>query len=180
MMLNLNEDDLKQAIAAKAADALLAEDDELSALIGKEVTKRVDVIFRDRAEVQIQTAIDQAIKDGLTREFQRVNSWGQSEGPKTTIRAELEKVASIYWSAKVDKNGKPAPSDYGTTTRAEYLMTQICAEDFSAAMKQAALNITGALKDGLRNQMGKQMDELLNGFFHIKSLQDQGKVEKPY
>lgn len=51
---------------------------------------------------------------------------------------------------------------------------------FSAAMKQSALNVTGALKDGLRNQIGQQMDVLLNDLFRIKSLQDQGKVEKPY
>jgi hypothetical protein len=47
-------------------------------------------------------------------------------------------------------------------------------------MRQSAQNITGALKDGLRNQMAYQMDQLLEGLFRIKSLQDQGKVEKPY
>jgi len=59
-------------------------------------------------------------------------------------------------------------------------MTQACAEDFSVAMKQHVTNVTGALKDGLRNEIAKQMDGMLSELFRVKSLQDQGKVEKPY
>lgn len=180
-MLNIDEEDLKAAIVAKAADAILRHDDDLSHLIGKEVQKRVNAIFVDRAEAQIQAAIDAAVANSFDAQYQRVTSWGQPDGEVTTIRKQLEKTVASYWSAKVDtKTGKPSSSDYSSVTRAEYLMTQICAEDFSAAMKQSALNVTGALKDGLRNQICQQMDLLLNGLFHIKSLQDQGKVEKPY
>lgn len=59
-------------------------------------------------------------------------------------------------------------------------MTQICAKDFSDEMKGHAVNITGALKDGLRTQLAKHMDEMLNDLFRVKSLQDQGKAEKPW
>ena len=59
-------------------------------------------------------------------------------------------------------------------------MTKICAEDFSKQIQQSVANVTGALKDGLRNQLANQMDTMLNDLFKIKSLQDQGKVEKPY
>jgi hypothetical protein len=78
------------------------------------------------------------------------------------------------------KSGKPTESSYSSVSRAEFLMTQICAQDFSETMKQHALNVTGALKDGLRNQLATQMDGMLSGLFHVKSLQDQGKVEKPW
>jgi len=40
--------------------------------------------------------------------------------------------------------------------------------------------VTGGLKDGLRNQLAKQIDGLLDELFRIKSLQDQGQVAKPY
>ncbi|MNH42194.1 hypothetical protein D3C79_1038450 [compost metagenome] len=59
-------------------------------------------------------------------------------------------------------------------------MTKICAEDFSKEMQQHVTNVTGSLKDGLRKQMANQMDALLNDLFKVRSLQDQGKVEKPY
>lgn len=180
-MLNINENDLKAAIVERATDEILRQDDDLSSLIAAEVKKRLDAIFVARAEAQIQAAIDEAIQSGFEREYQRVNPWGTPEGEKTSIRKELEKTINGYWSAKVDsRTGKAGGSDYNAVTRAEYLMTQICAKDFSDEMKGHALNITGALKDGLRTQLAKHMDGMLNDLFRVKSLQDQGKVEKPW
>jgi hypothetical protein len=180
-MLNINEDDLKAAIVEKAADSILADDQDLSTLVAKEVKKRLDKIFLERAEAQIQNAIDSAVVDSFNFEYQRVNNWGEAVGEKTTIKQRLDLIITGYWSAKVDaKTGKPSDSSYSSVTRAEYLMTTICAEDFTETMKQQVANITGALKDGLRNQMAKSMDNILQDLFKIKSLQDQGKVEKPY
>lgn len=180
-MLNINEDDLKAAIVQKAADEILRQDDDLTAIIRKEVQSRLDKIFVASAEAQIQAAIATAVDGAFEREYQRVTSWGEAEGPKTSIRKELEKTVDGYWGAKVDpRSGKPTDSNYNSVTRAEYLMTQVCAENFSDAMKQNVQNVTGALKDGLRNQLAKQMDHMLDELFRIKSLQDQGKVEKPY
>ena len=180
-MLNINEDEIKAAIVQKAADEILRQDDGLTEMIRKEVKSRMDKIFADSAEAQIESMINDAIKEGFNHEYQRVTQFGEPNGPKTTIRNELEKTVSGYWTAKVDaKTGKPSTSDYSSVTRAEYLMTQICAEDFSNTMKQNVQNVTGALKDGLRNQLAKNMDYMLDELFRIKSLQDQGKVEKPY
>src|SRR5690625_348106 len=180
-MLSNNAQDLKDAIVQKAADEILQTDDDLSALIAKEVRARLDKIFIERAEAQIEAAIDEAVKEAFEREYQRITAWGEPEGEKTSIRKELEKTVSSYWSARVNpQSGKTTDSTYSSVTRAEYLMTQICAEDFSEAMKQGALSVTGSLKDGLRGHIAKQMDQLLDSLFHVKSLQDQGKVEKPY
>lgn len=180
-MLNINEQDLKEAIAQKAADEILSEDNDLTNMIAKEVKSRLDKIFIDRAEAQIQAAIDQAVQTAFDREYQRVTSWGEADGPKTSIRAQIDKVINGYWSEQVNaKTGKPNDGYGDKVTRAEYLMTQMCAKDFSAQMRQDALNITGALKDGLRNQMAEVMDKTLNELFNVKSLQDQGKVKKPY
>jgi hypothetical protein len=180
-MLNINEDDLKAAIVEKATEEILRQDDDLSELISKEVNSRLDKIFNHRASAQIEAAINDAIKNSFDREYQKITQWGEPTGPKTTIRAELEKTVSGYWSAKVEaKNGRPTSSDYNSVTRAEYLMTQVCAQDFSEGMKSAVISVTGALKDGLRNHLAAQMDNMLSELFHVRSLQDQGKVEKPY
>lgn len=179
-MLNINEDDLKKAIVEKAADELLRQDDDLSGMVSAEVSRRIQKIFVDRVDAQIAAAVDEAVNKGFDTEYQRVNQWGQPEGEKTTVRAQLDKLISGYWTQKVDRrSGKPSEG-YGATTRAEYLMTQICAENFSEEMKKHALNIAGHLKDGLRGQMANVMDGMLNELFRVKSLQDQGKVEKPY
>lgn len=179
-MLNINEEDLKAAIVQSAADSLLSDDHDLSSMVAKEVKSRLDKIFIDRAEAQIRAAIDEAVNNAFEREYQRVTSWGEPAGPKTTIRDELLKTVSAYWSQGVDPRTGAATEHYGKITRAEYLMTQVCAKDFSEGLKSSVQSVTGALKDGLRIQLAKTMDEMLNELFHIKSLQDQGKVEKPY
>lgn len=179
-MFNINEEDVKKAIVEKAADEILRQDDDLSGMVHAEVSRRIQKIFVERVDAQIAAAVDDAVKKGFDTEYQRVNNWGQPEGEKTTIREQLDKLIGSYWTTKVDaRSGKPSDG-YGTTTRAEYLMTQICAENFSEEMKKHATNIAGHLKDGLRNQMATQMDALLDGLFRVKSLQDQGKVEKRY
>jgi hypothetical protein len=180
-MLNINEAEVQDAIVQSAVQELLGDDSHLSGIIAKEVKARIDKIFLERANAQIASAIDEAIKDSFNREYQRVTQWGEASGPKTSIKAELQKTIDGYWSARVEtRTGKPADSSYNSISRAEYIMTQICAEDFSETVKQSVLNVTGALKDGLRIQLGKQMDNMLSELFHVKSLQDQGKVEKPY
>lgn len=180
-MLNINEDDLKTAIVAQVADQLLSEEADLSSMVDKEIKNRIDKIFDERVTSQIQKAIDETVSGSFEREYRRVNQWGDQEGPATTLRKELEKTVTAYWTAKVNSsNGEKATSDYNAVPRAQWLMTKICAEDFSKHMQQHAANVTGALKDGLRNQLAQHMDQMLNGLFTVKSLQDQGKVEKPY
>lgn len=180
-MLNINEKDLMAAIVDKASDEILRHDDDLTEMVSQEVKKRVDKIFADRAQEQIQEAIDAAVANSFEQEYRRVTAFGEPEGAPTTIRKELERTVSAYWSAKVcPRSGKSTDSSYNSVTRAEYLMTQVCAEDFTKAVKESAANVTGALKDGLRNQLAGHMDQMLNQLFNVKSLQDQGKVEKPY
>jgi len=186
MDLNIDHSKLEEAIVAQAVDQILGKDE------GEQFTRylrdirtgveaRIDKLFADRADAMIQDALDSAIKDGFEREYQRVNQWGKREDAGTTsISKELERLVTSYWGERVDRNGKPTDSTYNALTRAEYLMTQICAEDFSKAMKESAVQVTGALKDGMRNQLATHTDQLLNDLFKVKSLQDQGKVEKPY
>lgn len=180
-MLNINEEEIKKAIIEQAANQIVDNDSDLSHMVGLEVEKRVEKIFKERATAQIEAAIDAAIKESFNHEYQKVTQWGEPAGPKTTIRKELEKTVSGYWTAKVDaKTGKPSTSDYSSVTRAEFVMTQICADDFTKFTKEAAANVAGALKDGLRNQMAGQMNIMLDSLFRVKSLQDQGKVTMPY
>jgi len=179
-MLNINEEDLKAAIVDKAANEILRYDDDLSSMVRAGVKERLDKIFAERVNAQIHQQIDEAVLNLFNHEYQRVTAWGQPEGEPTTMRKELEKTVTNYWSAKVDARTGKADGGYNSVSRAEYLMTQICAEDFTAHVRGAAVNVTATLKDGMRNQMAKVMDQILSELFHVKSLQDQGKAPKPY
>ena len=187
MDFNLDPKKLEVEIVRQAVDQLFGEDEGEAYSryldgIRTNINTRIDKLFADHADKLIQDALNTAIKDGFNREYSKVNNWGErKDAGTTTIAKELDRLIGRYWSERLDMNGKPTESTYGATlTRAEYLMTQICADDFTAAMKDSVVNVTGALKDGMRNQLAKQMDQTLDGLFKIKILQDQGKVEKPY
>ena len=114
-------------------------------------------------------------KAGFEREYQRVDSFGSPTGEKTTIRAELEKLISGYWNAKVDDQGKPSDAYYAKATRAEWLMAKMCAADFQGEMKQHVVNLGAGLKDSLRNELRSTLDRLLGEVFHVRSATDQAE-----
>jgi hypothetical protein len=134
---------------------------------------RVDKLWKDVAEQRIRSEIELAISSGLEREYIKVDSFGQQKGPKTTIRAELEKQIGGYWNEKVDRHGKPS-SGYGADlTRAEWMMTQLVASDFQGEMKQHVVNVGGALKDQLRLSLHGTINELVSGVFKVNSVGDR-------
>lgn len=184
MDFKFDQGKLEEEVVRQAVNALFDKDDgdgfsRLLKQIREKVDSKIDVLFEETAEKLIQDTVDTVVRDGFNREYIKRDQWGKPQ-ETTTISKELEKLISSYWSDKVDTNGKPTASSYGGVTRAEYLMTQICAADFSEAMKQSVTNVTGHLKDELRNKLARQMDSMLDGLFKVKSLQDQGKVEKSY
>ncbi len=171
--MELDKQRIENAIVEQVATDFVNEE-HLSQKIHSEVNKRIDRLFKDSADAQIQAAINEAIKDGFDREYCRVTSWGEREGEPTTIRKQLEKLISGYWNEKVDRQGKPTSySGSDCATRAEWLMTQLVAADFKGAMQQHVVNLAGSLKDGLRNELHKTVNQLLTGCFHVKSLDDQ-------
>lgn len=178
-MINLDESKIEKLAVDEIAERLI-DSESLYNKVHEKIDQKIDAIFAEKVESLINDAADAAFKNGFEREFQPVTQWGEPKGEKTSIKNELEKLTSKYWSQKVDQNGRPMDSNYNAVTRAEYLMTKICAEDFSKLMRESALNVTGSLKDNFRSQIAKHVDELLNSLFKVKSLQDQGKVEKPW
>ena len=179
-MLNIDEVALKESIAERVADRMIDEESIIDA-VNKKINDRISNLFADRVDAIVNSAIDTAISHGLDREYQRINQWGEPQGSPTTIKSELQKMIGDYWSARVSTaNGKSTDSTYNTVSRAEYVMMTVCGDKFSEDMKKVSLNIAGHLKDGLRVQMAKHMDDVLNELFRVKSLMDQGKVDKPY
>lgn len=173
-MININEEELKKVIVDQVVDELV-HSDGISGIVTHEVTKRIDKIFDEQVEKIIEASVKKAIDEGFERQYQRVNSWGQAEGEPTSISKELERLINTYWSDKVDARSGKVSSGYGAITRAEFVMMQICSDDFSGKMKQAAADITGDLKDGLRAKLMQNTNSILDDLFRVKSLGDQNK-----
>lgn len=171
--MELNQQRIEDAIVSEVADKIIGEEDIWNRA-KRAIDDRINKHFVEKADALIAQAIEDAIKDGFDREYQRVSSWGEPTSPKTTIRKELEKLISGYWNTMVDRNGKPDASSYGNKlTRAEWVMAQMVADDFKGNMKQHVINIGGSLKDHLRKELHETTNRLLHDVFHVKSTDDQ-------
>ena len=171
--MQINQERIEAAIVEEAVQHLVSED-EFANRIKRAVDARIDALFKEKADAQIEAAINDAIRNGFDREYCRVTSWGEKDGAPTTIRKELDKVIGDYWNAKVGNDGKTATNSYGATiTRAEWVMSKIVADDFNAQMRQHVVNIAGGLKDNLRRSLHETVNGLLSGVFKVKSVDDE-------
>ncbi len=171
--MELDQARIEDAIIAEVASKLVGDDD-LYSRVKNAVDVRIEKHFCDAADAQIRKAVDAAISAGFDHEYQRVSTFGEKIGGKTTIRAELERLIGGYWNERVDKQGKPTTSTYDNPpTRAEWVMMQMVAADFRDGMKQHVVNIGGALKDKLRTELHETINRLLADVFHVRSVSDQ-------
>ena len=143
--MQIDQEKIEAEIIEQAV-AEIVNSEHLNGLAQKAVTERINAIFKNTAEKQIEDAVSAAIKEGFERPYTKVDSFGKPQGEPTTISAQLEKQIAGYWNQVVDKQGKPVEGgSYATFgTRAEWVMAQMVADDFKGQMKQLAVNIGGA------------------------------------
>lgn len=166
--LTFDTDAIREAIIDRAAESILSDWDYTSAMRA-DIRDKVDAIFRKKADEEIAAAVTETTRAAFDREYQRHDGFGDKKGAPTTIRKELERLASDYWAARVDRSGKPANDSYNSTSRAEWMMAQICGESFSKDMKQHVVNATAQLKDGLREQLHQHTNVMLNDLFRVRT-----------
>jgi hypothetical protein len=169
--MELSTERIEAAVIAEVSEKIL-DNDEIFDRAKKAIEHRVDALWKTTVKEKLQAEVDALVLRGLDHSYTRVDSFGCKVGDATTVRAELEKLIGGYWSARVDRNGKPSDSSYGTTSRAEWQMTQLVAANFSDEMKQHIVNIGGALKDGLRSELHSTVNKLLSEVFHVRSVED--------
>lgn len=168
---------IEAAVVREVADNLIGSD-ALWERVKSDIKTRMDNLWADVVEARLKDEIQKAITEGFERSYCRVDVYGRPQGSPTTISAELQRLVAGYWNERVDRNGKPDSSTYGTTyTRAEWVMMQMVTEKFSADMKQHVVNLGGALKDGLRAELQTTVNRLLSEVFHVKSLGDMSVKE---
>ncbi len=171
-MMQIEQEAIEQAIVAQAVDQIIANDD-LYARVKTGIDQRLDNAFAGKVRETIDASIDRVIKDGFEREYSKYDSFGRPTGAPTSIAKELERLIGSYWKDRVGKDGKPSDSSYNTTSRAEWLMMTICADEFSKEMKQHVVNVGGALKDHFRAVLNAHVAGMLSEVFHVQSEGDR-------
>lgn len=172
--MQIDQEKIEAAIVREAADNII-HDDAIYERVKRDIDARVEKLFSDRVEKAITDKIDGMVLAGFDAPYTKRDGFGRPLGEPTTISAELERAIQGYWTSRVDKQGKPTDSSYSSTTRAEWLMLQICADDFQKEVKQHVINVAGHLKDGFRLQLNETVNTLLSEMFKVRSLDDQAR-----
>lgn len=174
--MDINLEKIEAAVVAEVTDSVLTESG-IAAKLDKLLQERVDALFAATAERRVSEIIERAVQEGFDHEYLKLDSFGRQVGESTTIRKELEKSVRDYWSTPVDSQGKPEKRDsWGDkTTRAQWVMVQVCGKDFAETLKAQMVNVTAGLKEGLRAEMRKWIDTSLGELFHVRTEQDKAE-----
>lgn len=182
--MNLNIDEIREAVIAKVSSEVLGGCDVESIVqerIEKMCMQKVNEIFAKEATAQIAQAIDTAVKGALDQPYFRVDGFGKQNGESTTIRKSIEDILSSFWTTRVDpSNGKPIDMDrdyYGKkVTRAEYIMMESSAGSFKEIVQRNAIDMCGAMKDGLRTQLFAATKEIMDSLFRVSTKGDKEPI----
>jgi hypothetical protein len=174
--MEFNIEKLEQSIIDKVSEEIIGNID-LSSAISSRVEKEMDKRITAGVGKALDGILQKALDDGFDHAYTPVDTFGRPSGETTTIRQQLERQVNNYWTERVDKNGKKTDSSYSSISRAEYIMLTVAADGFSNEMKQHMVQIGSHLKDSLRSELRKTLDQLLTEVFHVKSLGDQNKSE---
>lgn len=177
--MQIDQAKIEKAIVEEAVHGFMGDDD-LYQRIKTGIDTRIDKIFADRVSPLITDTVESIVKGGFERTYQKVDSFGRPQGQPTSISKEIERLVTNYWDQRVDRNGKPTENGaYNSTSRAEWMMITICADDFSKEMKQHVVNVAGSLKDHFRGVLTEHIGTMLSDVFHVntagdKALRNQG------
>ncbi|PQA72184.1 hypothetical protein [Brucella oryzae] len=170
--MEIDKKRIEDAIIQQVASDLIS-DESLWDRAKRAFDVSIEKLWTEVAETRLRSEIELAIANGFEREYIKLDSFGQQNGEKTSIRAELEKQINGYWNTRVDRQGKPSNAYGSDMTRAEWMMTQLVAADFKGEMKQHVVNLGGSLKDHLRKQLHETVNGLLSEVFYVRSQGDE-------
>lgn len=170
--MQIDQNKIEQAIIEQAVSGVM-NDDQMYERIKRGIDGRIDKIFSERVNDLVNAAVEAIVKEGFERSYHVYDGFGRPAGEPTSISKELEKLVKDYWTTQVGRDGKPSSSGHGTTSRAERMMLQICADDFSKEMKQHVVNVSGALKDHFRSVLNQHVAIMLSDVFKVQSQGDR-------
>lgn len=170
--MQIDQAKIEQAIIDQAV-ASFVDNDKLYTRIRDGINARIDKVFADKVNIVVTETIERITSEGFERTYRKTDGFGRSVGEPTSISKELETLVSNYWTARVDRNGKPTESSYSSMSRAEWMMAQICADDFSKEMKQHVVNVAGSLKDHFRGVLHEHIGTMLSDVFKVQTAGDK-------
>lgn len=167
MELKFNEEQLINIAAEKICDQF-CETERVSERVSQIISQRMNEIFGEKLKTKIDEFLTEEMTKIVQTEIAPVNLWGEKVGEPTTIKNALAERARDFWNQKVNNEGKATSDNYYSKPRHEYLFGKIVNEEFAKAVSQDTVNIVGALKIALKDNMTKTLDDKLNELIKVK------------
>lgn len=127
--------------------------------IRQEVSER---IIKESAR-RVDEEITKVIQLTLETPFQPINVWGDKQGEATTVKQLVENNIEHYWKTTVDSRGRPTSSSYSDKqSRATYMTSKLVEELFDKKVKDDVQKIYDELKERMRKDLARVLQETLN------------------
>lgn len=171
--MQIDQAKIEQAIIDQAVDKMIGDDD-LYGRVKKGIDARIDKLFANEVQSLITQTIEKLTKEGFDRLYCKTDSFGRPVGEPTSISKELETLLHNYWTQRVNSRGESVENGtYNSVSRAEWTMSQICADEFSKELKQHVVNVAGSLKDHFRGVLNNHVAIMLSDVFKVQSADDR-------
>ena len=170
--MQLDQEKIEKAIVDEAVHKFIGDDD-LYTRIRDGINQRIDKVFADKVSLVVTESVERIVSEGFERKYRKTDGFGRPVGDETSISKELETLVGNYWTERVGRDGKKTDSSYSSMSRAEWMMAQICADDFSKEMKQHVVNVAGSLKDHFRGVLNEHIAIMLSDVFRVNTAGDK-------
>lgn len=171
--MQIDQSKIEKAIVEEAVHKFITDDD-LYTRIRDGINQRIDKVFAEKVSLVITDSVERIVGEGFERSYHKTDGFGRPVGQPTSISKELETLVSNYWTDRVDRSGKKVENGaYNSVSRAEWMMAQICADDFSKEIKQHVVNVTAQLKDHFRSVLNGHVATMLSDVFRVQSQGDR-------
>ena len=168
--LGISREELLKLVVEKLAD-ISHESGDLYNDVSNEISKRLNTLFEQRINSLVDEVLSKEMDRLLNATITPTTIWGEPAGEPTTIRDALLEKSKQYWETKVDRNGNPVQKgSYGpSTSRSEWLMSKLLQEEFDQVVKQNIVNVVGALKEVMREDIAKKTSTVLDELIRVKT-----------
>jgi hypothetical protein len=176
--MQIDQAKIEKAIIDGAVSGFI-DDGDLYERVKKGIEARIDNLFATKVAQSVTETVERIAKEGFERQYRKTDSFGRPVGEPTSISKELEAMIGNYWNHRVNLRGEPVENGaYNSTSRAEWMMAKVCADDFSKEMKQHVVNVAGALKDHFRGVLNDHVATMLTDVFKVQSEGDRALKNK--
>lgn len=129
--------------------------------VSEQVDAKLDEIIIRAATEKAATIVDQITEDFMTKEFSRIDKYGDTIEVGLTVKDLLKRDFDQFWSKQVDKNGSNNSYSGHKQSRLEWKLDEIIKEhsdDFSKTLVRDTENkIKAAMKESLSNSIGNKL-----------------------